>query len=276
VPGHQPGLVYLGFASPEPLYEQEVARVGEPAVRRGRYLQIEDVEAELATMRESMELGRLPWTSFKADWHEVASGQWDEHLIRRFDGYRALPGPALATFSHEPVGDGDPAMFVAAWRHILDVAGRQGGTGPVTLVPVMNGYVWSDWASWSDARIAQYLPPDLLDRWPVVGVDVYHGGPQNQPGQPPNELLKGILAWADRNDVQLLSIGEIGVHDAAAWNGAWSFVERHRDRFMAVAYFNSEVNVEPGRHWRLEGDVLAAFRESLRSPSVARLHVSLQ
>lgn len=165
LPGHQPGLVYLGFSSPQDQYESEVARVGRPTVRRGIYTDVGSVSREVATMRESMDQGRLPWTSFSGDWADVASGRWDDTLRERFEAYRSLPAPALATFAHEPVGDGDPADFVAAWTRILDLA-DQVGTGYVSLVPIMNGYVWGTWGSWSDAQISQYLPDELLQ--PVV------------------------------------------------------------------------------------------------------------
>lgn len=268
--GHQPGQVYLGFTSPDPQYEAEVARVGDPTVRRGRYFSIGEVEAEIATMQESLARGRLPWTSFSADWRQVADGAMDAVLRRHFAGYRALPGPGLVTFSHEPVGKGDPQDFVAAWRHILDLADRE-GTGSVSLVPVMNGFVWGPWADWSDAQIAAYLPPDLLARWPVVGVDVYHGATAASPGATPAEILARVLSWADRSGVELLALGEIGVHDADAWREAWALIERHRDRFVAVSYYNSWVNVRPGVAWYLTGATLEAFRESLASPVVARL-----
>lgn len=271
--GHQPGKVYLGFTSPDPDYEREVERVGEPTVRRGRYLDIGDVEAEIDTMRASLARGRLPWTSYSADWREVARGKWDTVLSQHFAGYRALPGPGLATFAHEPIGKGDPKDFVAAWRHILDLADRE-GTGSVSLVPVMNGYVWGPWADWSDAQIDAYLPADLLARWPMVGVDVYHGATAASPGATPAEVLGNVVSWADRAGVDLLAIGEIGVHDPDAWTQVWSFIERHRHRFVAVSYYNSHVNVRPGVQWYLSGATLAAFQESLTSPFVARLEPS--
>jgi hypothetical protein len=269
-PGYQPGMVYLGFSSPEESYEDEADRVGEPTVRRGRYLGIEEIDAELATMRDSLQAGRLPWTSFSTDWDAVTAGRWDAVLRQRFAGYRSLPGPALATFSHEPVGKGEPAAFTAAWRHILDLADEV-GTGQVSLVPIMNGYIWGDWAGWTDDEIAAYLPPDLLARWPLVGVDVYHGATRDSPGQPPSTRLADIVTWADRQGVGLLAIGEIGVHDAEAWTDTWAFVKDNAERFMAVSYFNSTRNVRLGADWYLQGETLEAFQDSLASPTVARL-----
>jgi hypothetical protein len=269
-PGYQPGRVYLGFTSPDPEYEWEVTRVGEPTVRRGRYLDIGDVAEEAETMQRSLERGRLPWTSFSADWRAVADGVYDDVLRRHFAGYRRLDGPALVTFAHEPIGKGRPEDFANAWRHILDLADEV-GTGQVTLLPVMNGYVWGPWASWSDEEISAYLPPDLLARWPMIGVDVYHGATRSTPGATPAEVLDNVLAWADRNGVALLSIGELGVHDAQTWDETWAFIEQHSTRFMAVSYYNSKVNVRPGVEWYLSGDTLEAFRESLASPVVAHL-----
>lgn len=271
--GYQHGKVYLGFTSPEGDYEREVDRVGDPSVRRGRYLDIGDVKAEIDTMRTSLARGRLPWTSYSANWREVASGKWDAVLREHFAGYRSLPGPGLVTFAHEPTGKGDPKDFVAAWHHLLDLADRE-GTGSVTLLPVMNGYVWGPWADWSDEQIEAYLPADLLARWPVVGLDIYHGATAESPGARPAQVLANVVSWADRTGVELLAIGEIGVHDADAWREVWSFMERHRDRFVAVSYYNSHVNVRPGVEWYLSGETLDAFRESLASPFVARLEPS--
>jgi hypothetical protein len=272
LPGHQPGLVYVGFAAPEQVYEQEVSRVGATSLRRGRYVRIGDVDGEIASMRASLARGRLPWTSFSGNWREVAAGEWDEVLRRRFAAYRELGAPALVTFAHEPIGDGDPQDFVAAWRHLLDLADAE-GTGQVSLVPIMNGYVWGTWAEWPDWRIRRWLPDDLLQRWPMVGVDIYHGATVDDPGQPPAERMEELLAWADRNGVALLGIGETGVHDAQSWQDTWAFVESHSDRFMAVSYFNSRRNVRPGAAWYLDEETLAEFRGSLLSPVVARLEM---
>ena len=270
LPGHQPDKVYLGFSSPEERYDQEVRRVGEPTIRRGRYLGIEEVDVDLATMRRSLAEGRLPWTSFSADWKDVAAGRHDDELRARFAGFRALPGPALSTFAHEPVGDGNPADFVAAWTHILDLADEE-GTGQVSLVPIMNGYVWGQRVGWTDEQIAEYLPADLLDRWPLVGVDVYHGATRYAPGEPPASRLESVLEWADRQGVPLLAIGEIGVHDPATWRETWATIEDNADRFMAVSYFNSQRNLREGVDWYLRGPTLRAYQESLASPTVAHL-----
>jgi hypothetical protein len=224
-------------------------------------------------MRTSIAACRLPWTSFSGDWAEVAAGRWDAALRERFAAYRSLPGPALATFSHEPVGDGDPADFVAAWRRILDLAAAD-GTGQVSLVPIMNGYVWGRWAAWSDGDIAEYLPADLLTRWPLVGVDVYEGGTLTRPAQPVAERLGSLLGWTDRVGVRLLAIGEAGTHTPAGWEEAWSTIEANADRFMAVSYFNSQRNLRENVEWYLTGAKLDAYQRSLARPSVARLPVA--
>ncbi len=270
LPGHTRGKVYLGFAAPEPAYAREVGRVGVPTVRRGPYVQMSEISKEIRDIKQSTEACRLSWTSFKADWKAVAAGQVDDQLRARFAAYRSLDAPALATFAHEPVNDGAPEDFVAAWTHILDLADDV-GTGQVSLVPIMNGFVWSSTrVGYSDQQIDDYLPASLLERWPMVGADVYDGqGRPGTPGLSVRDRLHAMLAWADRHDVEVLGIGETGVREASNWSDAWAFIEDNADRFMAVSYFNSGRNVRAGDEWYLKDDKLVAFQESLDSPTVA-------
>lgn len=115
------------------------------------------------------------------------------------------------------------------------------------------------------------VPPDLLARLDLFGVDVYHGGSQARPGDPPAQTMAAIEAWAARAGYEgLFGLGETGCHDADTWTEEWAYIETH-PRWAVVSWFNSPLNTRAGSAWTLTGPRLAAFRESLTSDHVARL-----
>lgn len=263
-PGHQPGLTYLGYSTPLVDFDTERARVGEPTVHRIFTGNTRDGSKEVDWITRSHQAGRLPWTSWSGD---PTVGE----LEARFAWYQTLDAPALVTWHHEPVGDMTPAEYVAGWEALLDRADRMGGLGQVTLAPIMNGYPFGAWQTWTDEQIAEWLPDRLLERLPLTGFDVYHGGTVANQKEPPAPKLERMLAWADRHPVRQLGLGETGCFNAADWVDEWAVIT-DSGRFSAVCYFNSGLNTREGvPTWQLDGDLLSVFQASLASDRVARL-----
>jgi len=161
-------------------------------------------------------------------WAAVAAGQYDADLTRAAQGIAALHQRVFVTFDHEPdqaakAGQGTPAQFVAAWRHVHDLFTRAGATNAVwvwvvtgwagsaaTALQMWPGNAYVDWISWegydnqgcigggsSTAPIDFATAVLPFDRWlhahgPAVGMDVdkpvmiSESGSALTPGRPVN------------------------------------------------------------------------------------------
>lgn len=257
IPGHQPSKIYLGWAHPLPTYEDEVARLGLPGVQR-YYCKPTELEKERSVAQTAWARGSLPWGSFSG------LNFTDADFERRVLEYQTWSQPALITWAHEPVGDMTYDHYTRTWRRLLDVADRLGGTGQVTLCPIMNGFPWGAHDTWTDTEIAEWFPQDLLERWKLLGMDVYHGGTLSDPKDGPANRVGRILKWAERaRYAGLFGFGETGTHTADEWVSTWSVIVASK-RFMTVAWFNSTRNNRPGVNWYL-ADGEPRTREFLKS-----------
>ena len=104
---------------------------------------------------------------------DIAAGQDDSFLQSYAESVKAFGQPVIISFGHEMNGtwyswgwtNTQPAAFVQAWRHIVDVF-RQAGADNVTWL-------------WSINAVASYEGP-LADYWPGasyvtwVGLDAYY------------------------------------------------------------------------------------------------------
>jgi len=114
---------------------------------------------------------------------EIASGKYDPYLSLYAEAVRAYKHPVILSFGHEMNGDWSPwgykhtspAVFVAAWRHIVDLFHTLGARNVTWLwtVNIVN-----------DARSGKVTSPDAW--WPGssyvtwVGIDGYYLKPSWQ------------------------------------------------------------------------------------------------
>jgi hypothetical protein len=93
-----------------------------------------DVVPTLQTDRELHATAMFTWTSISTlSLEQVAAGDADAYIIRTAEAIRAYRGPVYIRFDQEMNGGwfswgGDPAGFVAAWRHVWDVLHRYGAS----------------------------------------------------------------------------------------------------------------------------------------------------
>jgi mannan endo-1,4-beta-mannosidase len=107
----------------------------------------------------------------------IASGRYDAYLYSYAETVRAYHHPVILSFGHEMNGDWyswgyrhtSPAVFVAAWRHIVKLF-RVLGARNVTWLWTVN--VISDTQSGSIPRPAQWWPGNSYVTW--VGIDGYY------------------------------------------------------------------------------------------------------
>jgi mannan endo-1,4-beta-mannosidase len=106
----------------------------------------------------------------------IAAGQWDAFLQSYARSVKAFGHPVIISFGHEMNGtwypwgwtSTQPAVFVQAWQHIVDVF-RQAGADNVTWLWTINA------VSSGEGPIADYWPGANYVTW--VGLDAYYYNP---------------------------------------------------------------------------------------------------
>ena len=104
-------------------------------------------------------------------------------------------------------------------------------------------------------RPQDYLTPDVLERIPFLGVDLY----QNAGGDGFDKRLTRILDWLDYRGVvdPMVGIGETGCclgesSEPEKWFQAnWDWSIANTDKIGAISYFDSTRNSKGGHVWRL-------------------------
>jgi len=107
----------------------------------------------------------------------IASGQYDGYLSAYAEAVRAYGHPVILSFGHEMNGDWyswgykntSPAVFVAAWRHIVKLF-RELGADNVTWLWTVN--IINDTSRGMIPRPAKWWPGGAYVNW--VGIDGYY------------------------------------------------------------------------------------------------------
>jgi mannan endo-1,4-beta-mannosidase len=113
----------------------------------------------------------------------IASGQYDGYLSAYAEAVRAYRHPVILSFGHEMNGDWSswgyrhtsPAVFVAAWRHIVNLF-RALGANNVTWMWTVN--IINDTQNGRIPRPAPWWPGNSYVNW--VGIDGYYLKPSWQ------------------------------------------------------------------------------------------------
>jgi hypothetical protein len=255
-PGHQPGKILLGLSTAD--LSASVAAVGAIGLRRTFYNWAD--KGEDKAIRADHAAGRLPWISFKppggtAGWSAVASGAYDADITAMAQRYAGYAKPVIATFHHEPTNDGgDPAAYAAAWVRIHDVMAGETGLKNVTFAPILGD--WEFNPKNRDGNPGGYLTPEVLDRIPFLGVDLY----QNESNEGYSSRLARIIDWLDYRGVPepMVGIGETGCclaedPEPQTWlQDNWDWAAKNVDTIGAMSYFDSTRNSRDAHVWRLD------------------------
>jgi hypothetical protein len=138
-----------------------------------------------------------------------------------------------------------------------------GSGAGVSVGPIANGFFWSNGGQGlTDSEISEYIPRAVLDVSDVVMADTYHGGTMASPGEDAGVKIRNLSAWASRQGVARLGLGEWNGITAQAITNACAAIDAD-SRFGPVAIFNSLNNNRAGVSWQLTGDRLQAFRSCL-------------
>jgi hypothetical protein len=249
------------MSAPNKNWDQRVGEVGSGLQARRLFFTGFDANIDLAN--EACADGTYPVMSFKTgsgySWAQVAAGKADADLRALAVKLDALSCDVFVAIHHEPEKDGSAADWSAMQVHALPILGGAIG-GKVKVGVIGNGWWWSAEArGYTDAEIAAWVTPGVLQVSDVIAGDTYQG---DAAAEEVAVKITRMGAWAHRvSGVRALGLGEFntqtaqGITNAAAALGddplfAWGCLWNANGSGAA----NATV---------LAGDRLAAFQSAL-------------
>jgi len=221
----------------------------------------------MGVLRWDLAGGRIPLLSWRAPaaLGALAAGRYDGLLEADARELSHLHGRVFLRWAWEMNGhwmpwNGDPAAYVAAWRHVHAVFAAAGARNVE--------WVWSpaarDDPATPENRAALYYPGNAYVDW--IGFDGYNRGGSNWRSFP--EIFgPSYRAWVGRG--KPLMVAETGTAGSGAAKAAWLGVAAHAlehqfPAFRALVYFN----VRKERDWPVTSSptALRAFRHIADAP----------
>jgi hypothetical protein len=213
----------------------------------------------------------------------VTSGQYDSVFVNGLAQLNALATPAYFIFQHEPDSSEAKAScsngadttcgpeFVAAWKHIYNLAQARGYT-KVVFMWTVTSYGFSPQ---TNVRADHYWPGAAYTDW--VGVDAYNGGCEGTWYGTFDEMVERSVAWTRSNapgkPMMLPEWGatEGSTPDAKAdfFNAVPEALNKPANSIIkAISYWHEQ---ESGCDFRVNSSTAAfnAFRQIGLSPAVA-------
>ncbi len=202
------------------------------------------------------------------DTRAIAAGRYDAQVLARAAAIRALGRPVLLEWRWEMdrpnlAGEvGDPAAYIAAWKHLRALFTAAGATNASWVwCPTADGF-----AGGGDA--AKYYPGDSEVDW--LCADAYPGRQHRSFAA----VVAPFLRWAAGHAKPVL-IGEYGAPDSwgsaarADWLRAATATIKAHPQIRAACYYDSDpVRDHPVENYGLEDDpaALSAFTAMARDP----------
>lgn len=194
----------------------------------------------------------------------IASGRYDAYLRSYADAVKAFVHPVILSFGHEMngtwygwgAGRTKPAVFVAAWRHIVTLFRAQGASN-VTWLWTVNA------VNAADAPLHQWWPGAAYVSW--VGIDGYYYYPSDTFSWVFGRTVTEIRTFTSAP--VLIAETAVGPGRDAAEQVRSLFAGVKADHLLGLVWFDRSQN-DPPYHlaWRLETDpaALAAFRTAVK------------
>jgi hypothetical protein len=221
-------------------------------------------DEEIANLRATGQTPLVTWEPHAASLLDIASGAYDTYLHESAAIAKAWGGPLMLRFAHEMnggwyswgTGAGPPALYVAAWQHIVSLFRADGATNV--------SWVWSPYVlAAGKYEIAPYFPGD---EWvDYVALDGYNWGTPRGAWQSMRTVFGASYSLIDELSSKPVIIAETGSSetggDKAAWirNAFMSTIPQSFPRVVAVLWFNEDREDD----WRVNSSpaALAAYRE---------------
>jgi hypothetical protein len=214
--------------------------------------------------RDDFAAGRIPLVNLEPDninFNDIVSGSLDATIKARASGSKNLGHPFFLDFAAEMNGDeawsgNDPALYVAAYRHIHDLFVAAGATNVIWAwcpnVTDTNG---------GNATTMAYYPGDAYVDW--TGVDGYNWG-TSQPGfgwQSFHDVFKDIYPLLAAKGKPIL-IGEMASDEVGGSKSQWiaDMIPTLRTDFPSIRGF-VWFDVKKERDWEINSSTstLAAY-----------------
>ena len=226
--------------------------------------------AEISNLESRGETPMVTWQLYKSGWSgptiplsSIAAGNYDTYLRRAADLAKGLPFDVMIRFGHEMNGDwyrwsGQPAAYVAAWRHVVSVFRQEGADQRQVGLVAQRGQ--------RRLSLRPVLPRRLVGR--LRGPRRLQLGTLRRRREPVAEPLAGVLlllqALTQLSSKPVIlaetSSSEIG-GDKAAWirQGFLKTIPQQFPRVRAVLWFDRDMEQD----WRVNSSssALQAFRD---------------
>jgi hypothetical protein len=198
----------------------------------------------------------------RASLQAIASGRYDSYIRAYAIQVRAFGHPVVVGFGHEMNGSWypwgyhhvTPVVWIAAWRHIVNVFRRE-GAGNVTwlwTVNIVGRRIPSPQAWWPGAGYVTW-----------IGIDGYYRAASSNFTNVYGPTITAIRRFA--KDPILLSEIAIGPRSNPSGQMPALFSAIHARHLLGLVWFDAPAS----QNWRLETNpaALAAFRHSASSMS---------
>jgi hypothetical protein len=244
------------------------ARIGRKPAIHLTYYAWEDDWASAS--KRDLDAGTIPlvnWEPDGIDFNHIVSGALDQTIDARASGAKSLGKPLFLDFAAEMNGDeawsgNDPALYIAAYRHIHD---RFTAAGAINVV-----WAWCPNVTDVDGRNRQtmaYYPGDEYVDW--TGVDGYNwGAGSGFSWQSFHDVFADIYPLLAAKNKPIL-IGEMASDEDGGDKAQWisAIVPTLRDQFpmiKGVVWFD----VDKERHWEIASSAatLAAYMTFAADP----------
>jgi mannan endo-1,4-beta-mannosidase len=196
---------------------------------------------------------------------QIADGTYDPYLKSFADDVAAFGHTVVISFGHEMNGfwypwsyhHTRPAIFVAAWRHIVTVF-RQQGADNVTWLWQVNS------ASTKTGPVQDWWPGSQYVTW--VGVSGYY----YQPNETFGYIFEPVVADIRRftHDPVLIAETGVGAFPDRPSDILNLFTGLREQHYLGLVWFdeNTPGGVYAGGQWRIEGSPMAltTFRAALK------------
>ena len=201
--------------------------IAQAGVKLGRILPVHltyyawDADWNGSVTKADLVAGRIPlvnWEPHKIDFTKIIDGSLDATIVARAKGAKALGQKFFLDFAAEMNGDeawggNNPALYVAAYRHIHDLFVASGATNVV--------WAWCPNATdtpGGNRTTMDYYPGDSYVDW--TGVDGYNWGTTNGGWQTFQQVFKDIYPLLAAKKKPII-IGEMSSAEAGGDKAKW-------------------------------------------------------
>lgn len=211
------------------------------------YWEAGQVDSAMRSARTDLDVGRLPWMSFKMpySWADMAAGRGDAWARSLAERLNTLPGPVWVAFHHEPEGDGDITQWTKMQERLGPIVRKTAAN--VGFSVILTG--WDELYGDPQFRLGRIWPDTKVD---VAGFDVYNrylvtsnGSTLTNAPDMQKRYFQPLSAWAKANHVRW-GLAETGYsHPASERQPHWieqTYRQVRAANGLAMAYFDSTLH----------------------------------